>query len=250
MMKLQNLMLVCFLAVSTAATRAQQSVATSGALVVVAAYGEVKHLNDEARAVFMIEEQDQDKAAAASRVNQKMKQGMEIVHRQDRAAKLESKGYYSLPVYQDEQPVPRSASRGRTPVGWRVGQYLEVTTVDLAGLHRTVAAAQTVLALHSLSFGLAPSTEKKLEEQRIAAAYANLTDRIAAISKAMGRNLSDAVLDTIDFEASGNYAPHQEAISAKAIRANVTGIQQIEEPSFEPGETSLSMRVVGKVRFK
>jgi hypothetical protein len=28
------------------------------------------------------------------------------------------------------------------------------------------------------------------------------------------------------------------------------GTAQVEEPSFEPGETTLTMRVVGRVRFK
>lgn len=249
-MKLRNLMLSCFLAASIALAHAQQSIATSGAFVVVPAYGEVKQANDEARAVFMIEEQDKDKVAAASRVNQKMKRGMDIVHRQDQAASLKSRGYYSFPVYQEEQAIPRSASKARVPVSWRVGQYLEVITADLAGLPRTIAAAQTVLALQSLSFGLAPSTAKRLEEQRIAAAYANLTDRIAAIARAMGRNLSDAVLDTIDFEAPSVYISQQETTSAKAMHASASEAQQIEEPSFEPGETTLGLRVVGKVRFK
>jgi hypothetical protein len=40
---------------------------------------EVRHPNDEARATLMIEEHDKDKAVAASRVNLKMKQGIETV---------------------------------------------------------------------------------------------------------------------------------------------------------------------------
>ncbi len=38
-----------------------------------------RHANDEAVLTLMVEEQDKDKAAAASRVNQKMKQGIDIV---------------------------------------------------------------------------------------------------------------------------------------------------------------------------
>ena len=47
----------------------------------------------------MIEEQDKDKTAAASRVNQKMKQGTEIIRREDPQAKLKTHGYYTYPVY-------------------------------------------------------------------------------------------------------------------------------------------------------
>ncbi|RZI43082.1 DUF541 domain-containing protein [Herbaspirillum sp. HC18] len=230
------------------AAYAQNVVQTSGTLVIVPAYGEVRQANDEARATLMIEEQDKDKSVAASRVNLKMKQGTDIVKKEDPQAVLKTRGYYTYPVYADDQIQPRQNNRGRQPVGWRVGQYLEVTTSNLATLPKTVAAAQQVLALNGLGFGLTETTGKKLEEQRIAAAYRNLTERIAAIAKAMGRNPADAVLDTVDFEASGAYA--QDTHAAKAMRAAPMESKPVEEPSFEPGETTLGMRVVGKIRFK
>jgi uncharacterized protein YggE len=76
-----------------------QSLPTSGTLVVIPAFGEVTHANDEATASFTIEEQDKDKAAAASRVNLKMKQGMEAIRKEDPQAQLKTIGYYSYPVY-------------------------------------------------------------------------------------------------------------------------------------------------------
>ena len=57
---------------------AQAQVPTTGTTVIIPANGEVTAPNDQATAVLAIEEQDKDKAAAASRVNQKMKQGLEI----------------------------------------------------------------------------------------------------------------------------------------------------------------------------
>jgi predicted secreted protein len=122
----------------------------------------------------------------------------------------------------------------------------------LNGLPKTVAAAQRLLALNGLQFGLTEATSKKLDEQRIAATYKNLTDRIEAIAKTMGRNMSDAVLEIVDFEGSGEYVQKQDrGASAMAMRSS--GMQEaasVEEPSFEPGETILQMRVVGKVKFK
>jgi uncharacterized protein len=230
------------------AAQAQTPVQTTGTLVVVPAYGEVRYPNDEARATLMVEEQDKDKATAASRVNQKMRQGTEIIKREDPQAVLKTRGYYTYPVYADEQQ-PRQGNRVRQAVGWRVGQYLDVITTNLADLPKTIAAAQRILALNSMHFGVAELTGRKLEEQRIAVAYKNLTDRIAAIAKAMGRNVSDAVLDTVDFEGSGAYG-QQDAVAPKAMRAAPMETMQVEEPSFEPGETVLGMRVVGKVRFK
>jgi len=239
--------IVCGLSGMLCIASAQPAVQTSGTLVIVPAYGEVKVPNDQAKATLMIEEQDKDKAAAASRVNQKMKQGVEIVKREDPQAMLQTRGYYTYPVYPDEQI--RHPVKTRQPVGWRVGQYLEVTTTNLDALPKTIAAAQRVLALNGLYFGLTSAASRKLDEQRIDSAYKNFTDRIAAIAKTMGRNPSEAVIDTVDFEASGAYAP-QEMPAPKAMRAAAAETMQVEEPSFEPGETTMTMRVVGKVRFK
>ena len=250
MIRLKTLFIGLLCATAGAAAIAQTPVQTSGTLVIVPAYGEVKHANDQAVLTLTIEEQDKDKAVAASRVNLKMKQGMDIVRKQDPSAVLSTRGYYTYAVYADEQPQPRQAStKTRQPIGWRVGQYLDVKTTNLAGLSKTVAAAQGVLALNGLQFGLTDETTSKLDAQRIEATYRNLIERIAAIARAMGRNPADAVLDTVDFEGSGNYA--QEAAAPKMMRSAMMadGAPQVEEPSFEPGESTLSMRVVGKVRF-
>ena len=233
---------------ASATAFAQTAAQTSGTLVIVPAYGEVKHANDEARLTLMVEEQDKDKTVAASRVNQKMKQGTEIVRKADPQAVLTTRGYYTYAVYPEDQQRPNN--KARQPISWRVGQYLEVKTTNLNALPKTVAAAQGVLALNGLQFGLTDATAKKLDEERIVATYKNLTERTAAIARAMGRNPSDAVMDTVDFEGSGNYA--QEAAAPKMMmRASMAAdAAPVEEPSFEPGETTLTMRVVGKVKFR
>jgi predicted secreted protein len=227
-----------------------QSIPTAGTLVIVPAFGEVTHANDEATASFMVEEQDKDKSAAASRVNQKMKQGTEIARREDPSARLKTLGYYTYPVYPEERSVPNG--KVRMPTGWRVGQYLEVKTVNLGGLPKLTAAVQKVLGLSGIAFGLAPATTKLLDDQRIAATYRNLNDRIASIANAMGRKVADATLDTVDFEGHN----HVDTIVAEDVgrlsmmRANAGSKPDVAEPSFEPGETTLQMRLVGKVRFK
>jgi predicted secreted protein len=248
MLRIASIFATLALACTIPCAYAQGTIQTSGTVVVVPAYGEVKHANDQAYATLMIEEQDKDKSAAASRVNLKMKQGIEIVRKEDPQAILKTRGYYSFPVYADDS-TSRQPGRQRQPTGWRVGHYLELTTTNIEALPRTIAAAQRILALSGLHFGLSEATAKKLEEQRIAAAYRNLFDRIQAIAKAMGRNPGDAILDILDFEGSGNYAGQEAQAAPKAMRAAMAEAQ-VEEPTFEPGETTLATRVVGKVRFK
>ncbi|WP_425253930.1 SIMPL domain-containing protein [Janthinobacterium sp. NFX145] len=230
-----------------------QTLPTSGTLVVVPANGEVVHANDQVTITLAVEEQDKDKAAAASRVNQKMNQGAAIVKKADPQAVLKTQGYYTYAVYPETAPLPPGvAAKPRVPTGWRVGQYLQVTTTNLAALPKTVSAAQGVLTLNRLNFGLAPATIRKLDDQRIAAAYKNLNERVAAIAGAMGRNVNDAVIDTIDFEGSGNYAQRVNVTGARNMSADVAsyGGSQVAEPSFEPGETTLNMGLVAKIKFK
>ena len=232
-----------------------ESLSTAGTLVVVPAFGEVRHVNDQATITLSVEEVDKDKAAAASRVNMKMKQGLEIVKKADPQASLKTLNYYTYPVYPEEPPLqPGQQRKPRVPTSWRVGQSLQVITANLDSLPKTVAAAQAILSLNYLHFSLTPEATRQLEDQRIAATYQNLNERINSIAKAMGRKVSDAVLDTVDFEGSGNYTNRVEVAATRAMAmpaAPAPGIApSVAEPSFEPGETTLSMRLVGKVRFK
>lgn len=244
---------ILFAAAATLSVAAQaQSLPTAGTVVVVPANGEVVHANDQVTVTLAIEEQDQDKAAAASRVNQKMNQGVAIVKKADPQAVLKTQGYYSYAVYPEVAPLPAgSVAKPRVPSGWRVGQYLQVKTGNLAALPKTVAAAQAVLTLNRLNFGLSPETVRRLDGERIVAAYKDLNQRVAAIAGAMGRNLDEAVIDTLDFEGSGNYARVIAPPAPPApLRAARSEAMQVEEPNFEPGETTLNLRVVAKVKFR
>lgn len=237
------------------AQAAPAAAATSGTLVIVPAFGEVKHANDEATVTFAVEEQDKDRAAATARVNQKMKQGTEIVRREDPQAELKTVGYYTYPVYPEvpdgPRPLANPAAR-RVPIGWRVGQYLEVKTRNLQALPKTAAAAQKVVNLSGIDYHLSPELQKRLDDERISATYRNLNERIASIARAMGRNVGDAVIDTVDFEGSGNYAGGQSEAAPTMMRmsAKRADMAEMPEPSFEPGETTLQMRLVGKVKFR
>ena len=242
------------LAFSAAHAQTAPAPSTAGTMVVVPAFGEVKHANDQATVIFAVEEHDKDKNTAADRVNRKMKEGTEIVRRLDPNAQLKTQGYYTYPVYPEVPPMPQPTTRAPVkpvPIAWRVGQYLEVKTTNLAALPKTAAAAQKVLQINNIDFGLTPETEKRLDDQRIAATYKNLNERIVSIARAMGRQPGDAVLDTVDFEGSGNYAGDNQAAPAMMrMSAKRESGEAMSEPSFEPGETTLQMRLVGKVKFK
>jgi uncharacterized protein YggE len=218
-----------------------------GTVITVPATGEVTHANDEARLTLSVEEQDKDKATAASRVNLKMKQGTELVKQDDPSATLKTRGYYTYPVYANETSSSANNNKLKQPIGWRVGQYLDVTTTNLVELPKMVADAQQILSLNGVHFGLARVTSKKLDQEQIDAAYQNLTDRIAFIAKAMGKNANDAVLDSVSFDPVAGNPP---TVYARANGMMARQSVQVEEPSLEPGETTQELHIVGTVIFK
>ncbi|RXZ38564.1 DUF541 domain-containing protein [Oxalobacteraceae bacterium CAVE-383] len=250
-----NLCIAMLAATACIGAQAQVSGITA-TQIIVPAYGEVVQPNDQAQATLMIEEQDKDKAAAASRVNQRTAQGIGILRQQDPQAKLKTHGYYTYAVYPDDQP--RSSGgviKPRQPIGWRVGQYLELTTTNLRTLPQAIAAIQTQgpgqMTLNGLNFGLSLAAAKQSDAALIDATYKNLTERIASIARAMNRNPADLLLDTLDFEGSGNYAQNEAMPKTMMMRAAAAPAQDaVAEPSFEPGETTLTMRAVGKLKFK
>jgi uncharacterized protein len=190
-----------------------------------------------------------------------MKQGTEIVRRADPQAELKTVRYFTTPVYPEAPYPPRNltpqeqAAR-RVPIGWRVSQELEVRTRNLANLPKVVGAAQDVLGVTRIDYHLSRELTRQMDDERIAATYRNLNERIASIARAMGRSVNDAVIDTVDFEGSGNYAMNYAAAPAPPAyqRVDVAGSrvrrEDQAEPSFEPGETTLQMRLVGKLRFR
>ena len=74
------------------------AVSTAGAMVIVPAFGEVRHANDQAIVTFSVEEHDKDKAKAAERVNRKMKEGTEILRKADPRAEFKTMGYFTYPI--------------------------------------------------------------------------------------------------------------------------------------------------------
>lgn len=220
----------------------------AGTLVSVQALGEVTADNDEAHATFLIEEQDKDKGAAASRVNQKMRLGIDVLKKEDPQAVLNSRGYYTYPIYTEERAQSINTSRKRQLTGWRVGQYLELKTGNLQKLSGTVSAAQNILALSSLTFGLSEHTNKRLDASRIEAAYLQLMERVRAIAKAMRRHDSDVVIESIDFDGSENVGRPYAAATMMTKTARMD--EPVAETSFEPGASTLTMRIAARVRFK
>jgi predicted secreted protein len=240
---MKKLFVVTAIALSAVLTQSAFAQQIKGTVVSVSGAGEITADNDQAKATFFIEEQDKDMSAAASRVNKKMHDGTELLKKLDPDGKLATRGYYSYPIYADQT----SSSKLRTVTGWRVGQYLDLTTKSIEKLPATAASVQQILLLNGLNFGLSDEATKKLEASRIEAAYKNLQEKIQIIAKAMGKNAADATIESLDFDGAVNhFQPQPRMFAASAMMAKGNAVQ---ETSFEPGQTTLSGSVVAKLKF-
>ena len=232
------------LASAIACVPAQAQMRISGAAIAVSATGSVSVPNDQATAGFFVLEEHQDKATAASRVNAKMKQAVDVLRMEDPQAQLKTRTYSTYPLYPSDEA---SGGKPRRVVGWRVLQYVDVKTTNLTRLPRLVAAGQKSmgLGLSSLYFGLSDAARRKADQRLIDDAYLQLNERVAAVAKTLGRNPSDAVAELIDFESGSGGMPIGAGYSRAADEPTT-----IEEPSFEPGESTLTLRITGRVKFR
>ncbi|WP_051294066.1 SIMPL domain-containing protein [Pseudoduganella violaceinigra] len=221
-----------------------QKMPTDDALVTVSVVGSVVVPNDEAQLVFGYEEQGKDKAALASSVNQRLKQGVAALKKASPNARLALDSYHTYAVYEDAN-VADVHKRNPLQTGWRVSQQVRLVTSDLANLPATVASAQKILLLKDLRFGLSDEATKKSEQRRVEAAYQNLEERVAFIAGAMRRPVGDAKLESLDFSE-----PNMQRVEVTGSRNRREDLVEVEEPSLQPGETRLDLRATAKVRFK
>ena len=245
----RSVKLICLLIIGAATPAFAQSLPLAGTVVTLSATGEVRAVNDQALASLTLEEQDKDKVTAASRLNLKMRQGVDVVKREDPSAVLRTRGYYTYPIYAVEPD--KVVTRLRPVIGWRVGESLDVTTSNLIALPKTLAAAQRILSLNNLSYSLTDGAARRLDEERIRVTYSNLMARIAAIAKVMGRTPGDVTIESLDIDnAAEQFQPRNASIAMMANQGVTSDMASLVEPSFEPGETVLHLRMVSKLQVK
>lgn len=231
-----SLLLVLFL---VAAGAAAQSPAPrlDGPLILMAGAAEIEVPNDEALVSFFVEAQDPDLARAQSQVNQRMADGTALLKRNDPKALIETSGYSSYPIY--------SRDGGRKITGWRVRQSLNLRTVDLAGLSRTVAAAQQQLALGGVAFQLSRAARARVEAELILAALDNLNARVAAAAQALSVPASRVRIEELNFGVHGGEGPPIVAFA----RGTAMAAEAVAEPGFEAGVSAQRQTVTAKVRL-
>ena len=191
--------------------------------------------NDEAVAQFFFEAQDAELPRAQSLVNQRVADGVAQLKRADPKALVETAGYTSYPVYQ-----PGSQ---RKLVGWRVRQAVSLRTSDLAGLPRTVAAAQQHLALAGVDFRLSRPARTRVEGELIEQAIASFNDKVAAAARALKVPPERIRVEELNFGAAPPPVPRMRA------EMMASAAPPVDEPQFDAGRSLQQLTVTGRARL-
>lgn len=221
-----------------AAVHAQTPMAAGqpGTVLVMTGFAELELPNDEAIAQLYYETQESDLARAQGAVNQRVGDGMAALRKADPKAEIQSAGYSSTPVY--------AAGSARTLVGWRVRQGVSLRTTSIAELPRTVAAAQSLLAVGQVDFRLSKASRERVQAQLIKQAIANVNARIAAAAEALGVPAARVRLEELNFGGhEGGPVPMAMA------RMSAMAADSVPQVTFEPGRSVERQTVTGRARL-
>ncbi len=112
---------------------------------------------------------------AMQQANRKLNTTLKLLQRYP-ALEIHSDGYTTQPRYQRDQTI-RS---------WQVSAGVQVKTRDSSQLTRAAGEVGTQASLNGLWFGLAPETQKKVEQALLEQAIGNLQDKASAAAHAAG----------------------------------------------------------------
>lgn len=214
----------------------------AGTEVLLTASSELILPNDEVVLTFYLEQQEADKAKAASSINQKVKDAVETLKSLDREAEVKTTTYFTYPIY--------GGNDQRKIVAWRIRQTVQMISAKVLKAPEMVAKAQSTLALESVTFRLAAATRKRLDAQLFSSAYADLKSKIAYITQAMGKSEKDANVIRMDLSNMRNPIDQPRPAPMLMRSSAIMDAKEVSEPSLTPGETTESLSFMATIHVR
>ena len=196
------------------------------------ATGEVA--NDLLVATLAVEEEGEDPAALADRVNRAMNEALTALEAFP-AVTAKTLDYRTEPRYGrgDERPL----------VGWRVSQTLELRTADLPIGAAAVGELQDTLRVRATRLEPAPATRREAEDALIASALEAFTARATLVERTMGASAHRVVRAEIQTEG-GRAPPVYARAESRSFGSDVAA------PGLVAGTSELTVRVYGTVELE
>jgi predicted secreted protein len=196
--------------------------------------------NDLMSAVLYTEHNDPNAQTVANAVNRALAEGLRIA-KEYPAVKARSGNNQTTPVYSGGG-VSSTATRAPQLQGWRGRAEIRLESRDFAAAAALIGKLQAGgLQLGGISFGVAPETRKKAEDELIGEAIAAFKSRAELVKGAMGGKGYKIQRISLNTGYSGPPVPRMMAMAKAADFA---------PPPVEGGTSTVNVQVNGAVEVQ
>lgn len=186
--------------------------------------------NDRMQAVLAVQDEDDDAARLADRINKTMAWALEQAHGQT-IIQVRTGSYSTQPIYKKDAVG-----------GWRASQELILDSGDFAKLGKLIGVLQQRLKLRTVNFSVATKTREDIEHRLIDSAlddFKRRADQVRANIGTKGYRIVELNVMTEDSPVQPIPMMRTEAMS-----------MSVATPSFEGGESEVRVSVQGVVELE
>jgi len=187
--------------------------------------------NDRMQAVLSVQDEDDDAAKLADRINKTMAWALDQSKGQN-GIDMRSGGYSTQPVYNKNALS-----------GWRASQQLILEGSDFSQIGKLIGVLQQQLQLSEVSFSVAPKTRAAVEQRLIDQALDAFKQRAEQVRK----NIGTPSYRIVEINIMTEDAPIQPV---PMMRAEAMSMKSVAEPSFEGGDSDVRVSVQGAVQLQ
>lgn len=187
--------------------------------------------NDRMQAVLSMQDEDNDAAQLADRINKSMAWAL-AQSKGQKGIDVRSGGYSTQPVYNKNALS-----------GWRASQQLILEGGDFSQIGKLIGVLQQRLQLSAVSFSVAPDTRTAVERKLIDTALDSFKQRAEQVRK----NIGTAGYRIVELNINTEDMPVQPY---PVMRAEVASMKDAAAPSFEGGNSDVRVSVQGMVQLQ
>lgn len=188
--------------------------------------------NDRMKAVLAVQDEDDDAAQLADRINKTMAWAL-AQSKGQKGIDVRSGGYSTHPVYNNKNAL----------TGWRASQELILEGGDFGQISKLIGVLQQRMQLTTVSFSVAPETRTAVERKLIDKALDGFKQRAEQVRK----NIGTPGYRIVELNINTEDMPVQPY---PVMRAEVASMKDVAAPSFEGGNSDVRVSVNGMVQLQ
>lgn len=188
--------------------------------------------NDHMRAVLTVQDEDDDAARLADRINQTMSWALQQ-SKGRQGIDVRSGGYSTQPVYNKTALT-----------GWRAAQELILDGGDFGALGQLIGVLQQRLQLSTVAFSVAPETKAATETRLIDQALDGFKQRAEQVRK----NIGAPGYRIVEININSEDMPLQPVPVMRAEAMSLS--KSVAAPSFEGGDSDVRVNVNGMIQLQ